>query len=105
MFSASVDVGFVLALPFHHGDLEPDFVEVSRRGGGGEREARGIVERRTQGGKMLLMLAGDWRASALRGEEAGRFREVAGVLRSYGRSAFAVDNLTIDSRVAKFAID
>ena len=28
---------------------------------------------------MLLMLVGDWRASALRGEEAGHFREVAGV--------------------------
>ena len=28
---------------------------------------------------MLLMLVGDWRASALRGEEAGHFCEVAGV--------------------------
>ena len=28
---------------------------------------------------MLPTLAGGWRASALRGEEAGRFREVAGV--------------------------
>ena len=46
---------------------------------GGEREARGVVERRTRGGEMLLMLAGVWRASVLRGEEAGRFREVAGV--------------------------
>ena len=34
MFSGSVDAGFVLALPFHHGDLEPDCVGVSRRGGG-----------------------------------------------------------------------
>ena len=36
MFSGSVDAGFVLALPFHHGDLEPDcrgFDE--ERGGGG----------------------------------------------------------------------
>ena len=24
-----MDAGFVLALPFHHGDLEPDCVEVS----------------------------------------------------------------------------
>ena len=24
MFSGSVDASFVLALPFHHGDLEPD---------------------------------------------------------------------------------
>ena len=30
-----MDAGFVLALPFHHGDLEPDCVEVSMRGGGG----------------------------------------------------------------------
>ena len=28
---------------------------------------------------MLLMLVGDWRASALRGEKAGDFCEVAGV--------------------------
>ena len=34
MFSGSVDAGFVLALPFHHGDLEPDCVRVSTRGGG-----------------------------------------------------------------------
>ena len=27
-----MDVDFVLALPFHHGDLEPDCVEVSTRG-------------------------------------------------------------------------
>ena len=32
MFSGSVDAGFVLALPFHHGDLEPDCVGVSMRG-------------------------------------------------------------------------
>ena len=37
MFSGSVDVGFVLALPFHHGDLEPGCVGVSTRDGGGER--------------------------------------------------------------------
>ena len=30
--SGSVDAGFVPALPFHHGYLEPDCVE--RRGGG-----------------------------------------------------------------------
>ena len=29
-----MDAGFFLALPFHHGDLEPDCVEVSTRGGG-----------------------------------------------------------------------
>ena len=32
--SGSVDAGFVLALPFHHGDLEPDCVGVSTRGRG-----------------------------------------------------------------------
>ena len=32
MFSGSVDAGFVLALAFHHGDLEPDHVGVSTRG-------------------------------------------------------------------------
>ena len=37
------------------------------------------AERRTQGGEMLPMLAVGWRASTLRDEEAGRFREVAGV--------------------------
>ena len=44
MFSGSVDTDFVLALPFHHGDLEPDSVGVSKWGKGGgvvaEREAR-----------------------------------------------------------------
>ena len=29
-----MDVGFVLVLSFHHGDLEPDCVEVSTRKGG-----------------------------------------------------------------------
>ena len=41
-FSASVDAGFILALLFHHGDLELDCVEVSTReggGGGGGRRA------------------------------------------------------------------
>ena len=46
---------------------------------GGEREARGVVERRTQGGEMLPMLAVDWRASVLRCEETGRFCKVAGM--------------------------
>ena len=35
-----MDAGFVLALPFHHGYLEPDCVE--RRGGGGGGLMRGI---------------------------------------------------------------
>ena len=82
MFSGSVDAGFVLALPFDHGDLEPDCVGVSTRRGrgvGAECEARGVAERRTRGGEMLPTLAVGWRASELRGEEAGRFRKVAGV--------------------------
>ena len=32
MFTSSVDAGFVLALPFQHGDLEPDCVGVLIRG-------------------------------------------------------------------------
>ena len=35
MFDRSVDAGFILALPFHHGDLEPDCVGVSTKGRGG----------------------------------------------------------------------
>ena len=74
MFSGSVDAGFILALSFDHGDLEPDCVGVSTRQG------RGVgAERRTRGGEMLPTLAVGWRASELRDEEAGRFREVAGV--------------------------
>ena len=43
MFSGSVDAGFVLALPIHHRDLEPDCVRVSTRGGeGGGGLMRGI---------------------------------------------------------------
>ena len=34
MFSGSVDAGFVLALLFHHRDLEPDRVGVSTKGRG-----------------------------------------------------------------------
>ena len=34
MFNGSVDADFVLALPFYHGDLEPDSVGVSKRGRG-----------------------------------------------------------------------
>ena len=30
--SSSVNAGFILALPFHHGDLEPDCVGVSTGG-------------------------------------------------------------------------
>ena len=37
------------------------------------------AEREVRGGEMLPMLAVGWQASVLRGEEVGRFREVAGV--------------------------
>ena len=33
MFSGSMDAGFVRALQFDHGELEPNCVGVSRRGG------------------------------------------------------------------------
>ena len=70
-----MDAGFVLALLFHHGDLQHDCVAVSTRGKGGGVGA----ERSTRGGEMPPTLAIGLRASTLRGEEAGRFREVAGV--------------------------
>ena len=69
-----MDADYVLVLSFHHRDLEPDCVGVSTRGEGGVGG-----ERRTRGREMLLTLAVGWRASALRGGEAGRFRKVAGV--------------------------
>ena len=43
------------------------------------RGGRGEGERGMRGGEMLLMLAVGWRASAVRGEEAGRFQKVVGV--------------------------
>ena len=45
--------------------------------GGGWRPS--VRHRRTRGGEMLPMLVVGWRASALRGKKAGRFREVAGM--------------------------
>ena len=50
VFSGSVDAGFVLVLPFHHRDLEPDCVGVLTREGGGwgtsvEREAERCYRR------------------------------------------------------------
>ena len=36
-------------------------------------------DREARGGERLSTLAVGWRATALRGEKAGRFREVAGV--------------------------
>ena len=48
-------------------------------GVGVECEVRGVVKHRMQGREMLPMLAVGWRASAVRGEEGGRFRKVVGV--------------------------
>ena len=52
IFSGSVDAGFVLALPFHHVDLEPDCVGVLIKGGG-----RVGAECKTRGGEMPPTLA------------------------------------------------
>ena len=40
MFSGSVDAGFVLALLFHHGDLNSDYVGVQRVGGAASTKRR-----------------------------------------------------------------
>ena len=45
-------------------------------GGGGEGEG---VKRRTGGREIAPTLVVGWRASALKGEKGGRFREVAGM--------------------------
>ena len=42
-------------------------------------QAFGVVKRRMRSREMLPMLVVDWRVSAVRGEEAGHFCEVAGV--------------------------
>ena len=74
MFSDSLDAGFVLVLPFHHGDdLEPDRRRVSTRGEGGGGGSKCEAE------SLAAPNASGRRVSALRGEEAGRFHEVAGV--------------------------
>ena len=49
---------------------------------------------------MLPTLVVGWRASALGGKEAGRFRKVAGTSNYCGWSAFAVNNLTVEVQVA-----
>ena len=63
----------VLALPFHHGDFEPDCSSFDENG------ERGPSVDETRGREMLPTLTLGWRASALRAEAAGRFRKVAGV--------------------------
>ena len=74
MLSGSVDADFGLALPFHHGDLEP---YCACKSFNEEGEWVPTTKRKAER-SMLPMRAVGW-ASALRGEEAGRFREVAGV--------------------------
>ena len=53
--------------------------------------------RKARGGEILPILAVGWQASAVRGEEAGHFREVAGV-----STVIRIPQslLTVDSRVA-----
>ena len=51
--SGSVNAGFVLALPFHHGDLEPDCVGVSTSGEGayaGDKNASARLCAKNAGG-------------------------------------------------------
>ena len=71
-----MDGDFVLALPFHHRDLEPYCACTSFN----EEGEWVLTAKREAERSMFPTLAVGW-ASALRarGEEAGRFREVAGV--------------------------
>ena len=79
---------------------------------GAECEAQGVAERRTRGGEMLPMLVVGWRVSELRDEEAGRFREVAGVsivaaggLRSRRRHPSGLNKLSIDQDTFSGSVD
>ena len=60
----------------------------------------GIAKRRMQGGEMLLTLAVDWQSSAVRDEEADRFRKVAGVSGRCKRLVRPTVDTSVDSRVA-----
>ena len=84
MYSGSADAGFVLALPFHHRDLEPDGVGLSARGGGG------------------------WEPSAER-EEAGRSIAAAGGPRSRrqfnNRQSSGLNKLAIDREIFSGSVD
>ena len=55
---------------------------------------------RMRGRLMLPMLAVDWQASAVRDEEVGHFREVAGICRLSLRAGPQRTLLTVDSKVA-----
>ena len=80
----SVDAGlFLCCHSTMHGDLEPNCVEVSARGGGGEREARD-GEMLPSGG--LASFSVERRESRALPQSSWR------VHRRCGRSAFAVDN-------------
>ena len=64
-------------------------------------KARGVAEHRMRGGEMLPMLVVGWRASAVRGEEAGHFRKVVGVsIVVVGSPCSVTDILTVDSQMA-----
>ena len=67
-----MDAAFVPALLFYHGDLEPDCVRVSTREGSA---GRAYNAKRRDASDASSRLVSFRRAS--RGEEAGRFREVA----------------------------
>ena len=92
MFSGSVDAGFVLALPFHHRDLEPDCVGVSTRVGRG----RGVTERKARGRIDATEASGRLASFGVKGRGSRVLpRSSWCVHRCCGQSAFAVDNLTI----------
>ena len=81
-----VDASFVLALSFRHGDLEPECVVVSTRGGVSKKrevesaaDASGrLTSFNVEGRGSRTLLRSSWR-----------------VHRCCGRSAFVVDNLTV----------
>ena len=93
MLSGSVDAGFVLALPFHYGDLVTLNLTVQefRRGWGGEESARRRDATNASGRLASFSVEGRGSRALLR--SSWRFH------RCCGWSAFAADNLTVDSRV------
>ena len=95
MFSASVDAGFVFALPFYHGDLEPDCAEVSTRGASPSVEREEERCSRSASDRLMSFIV-EGRGSWALPRSSWRTH------RCCGRSAFAapVDTLTLDSQVA-----
>ena len=104
MFSGSVDAGFVLALPFH-GDLEPDCVGVSPKEESGDR-ARSARRCRAKNARRRDVpdVCGRLASFSVEGRGSRALpRSSWGVHRYCRRSAFAVDNLTVDSRVIELS--